>query len=290
MKFTLNAAALERMFALWNVPAPNDGLVLFALRGALPRPAPKGWTKSVVIETVTLDYLRMRCAIGAWDRKSGRIFVAPGSTVPHLDNVRKAAARTGRMKGRGTNQLEPGYYEDLAKGEHLQGKSQGHAALRQTGYRFYRRAPSLRAGSPPYTERSPLFFGNPYDNLHCAWNPDPASAGFRSAGCLVVAGWPHSPRRTDLPPAKNRNAGAWKIFHDLVYAASQKRFPLLLLPGEEVARALAAKRPPKDLLVYGSRGEAVKTLQRRLAARGRYKGRVDGKLGVSTYRAWKAGG
>ncbi len=308
MKFRLDARALERIFAAWNVPVPRERLVLFALRGALPRPAPGGWEKSIRLEAVTPDYIRMRCAIGVWDRETGRIFVAPGSTVPHLDNVRKAAARRGRMKGRGTNQLEPGFYPDLTKGEHLQGKPQGHAALRQTGYRFYRRATDFRNGKPPYTARSPLFFGNPYDNLHCAWNPDPAKAGFRSAGCVVVAGWPHSPRLTDEAPSRNKNAGAWKTFHDLIYAAPQRRFPLLLLPGEQVAKALSlnpSRRSPsarpegsrggvegrrETRLVYGSEGEAVRALQRRLAARGPYKGRVNGKLGVGTYRAWNAAG
>lgn len=285
MKFTLDASALERMFATWSVPVPQKGLVLFALRGCLPRLAPAGWKTSILLETVTPDFVHMRCAIGIWDRDRGLVFAAPGSTVPHRDNVKKAAARPGRMKGRGTNQLEPGFYTDLTKGEHLQGKPQGHAALRQTGYRFYRRAISFREGALPYTARAPLFFGNPYDNLHCAWNVDPGKEGFRSAGCVVVAGWPHSPRLPDAVPSANKNAGAWKIFHDLIYAAPQKKFPLLLLPGGDVAKALGAKKPAARL-VYGSQGEAVKALQRRLAARGLYKGRIDGKLGVGTYRAW----
>ena len=298
MKFTLDSAALERIFEAWNVPLPEKGQVLFALRGCVApagRQALTGWTKSVRLETARPDFVHMRCAIGIWDRERSRLFVAPGSTVPHRDNVKKAAARPGKMKGRGTNQLEPGFYTDLTKGEHLQGKPQGHAALRQTGYRFYRRALSFgRSASPaspasPYTERSPLFFGNPYDNLHCAWNVDPLTEGFRSAGCVVVAGWPHSPRLPDTAPSLNKNAGSWKIFHDLIYTAPQKKFPLLLLPGEDVAKALGTKKPAARL-VYGSRGDAVKALQRRLAARGLYKGRIDGRLGVGTYRAWNAAG
>jgi hypothetical protein len=289
MKFTLDAAALERIFGIWNVPVPERGLVLFALRGCRPLSPAKGFARSLRLETVTPDYRRMRCAIGIWDRDRGLVFAAPGSTVPHRDNVKKAAARPGKMKGRGTNQLEPGFYTDLTKGEHLQGKPQGHAALRQTGYRFYRRARAFRKDAPAYTTRDPLFFGNPYDNLHCAWNVDPKQDGFRSAGCVVVAGWPHSPRLPDAVPTVNRNTGAWKIFHDLIYAAPQRKFPLLLLPGEDAAKALGAKKPGARL-VYGSKGEAVKALQRRLAARGLYKGRVDGKLGVGAYRAWNAAG
>jgi hypothetical protein len=288
MKFALDAAALERLFAIWNIPVPRANLVLFALRGSLPHPAPKGWAKAVTLETVTPDHVHMRCTVGIWDRKTGRIFAAPGSTVPHRDNVLKAAARKGVMKGRGTNQLEPGYYTDLTKGEHLQGKPAGHAALRQTGYRFYRRAHLNKKGAlltSLYTDHDPLYFGNPYDNMHCAWNPNPDAAGFRSSGCVVIAGWPHSPRLPDAKP----NSGAWKTFHDLIYAAPQKTFPLLLLPAKDAAATLT-KKSPSPQLVFGSEGEAVKTLQKKLAAKGLYSGRINGKLGVSTFRAWNAAG
>jgi hypothetical protein len=292
----LDARALERLFQIWNLPLPATGTVLFALRGATPRdPAPAkagGWTASVALDLTPPDYVHQRCALGQWDRDRGLLFVAPGSTVPHRDNVLKAAARNGTMKGRGTNQLEPGFYEDLTKGEHLQGKPQGHAALRQTGPRFYRRAKVARKNPPLYTNRDPLYFGNPYDNLHCAWNKDPAEPGYRSAGCLVVAGWPHSPRLPDARPAGNRNQGPWKTFHDLLYGAPQQSFPLLLLEAGEAAKALREKAPGKTKarLTYGSQGPEVEKLQARLAARGLYKGRVTGRLGVSTYRAWNKAG
>jgi hypothetical protein len=292
-RLTLDNTTLERLFTLWNIPVPDKGLVIFALRGAIPasrsQAATKGWARTATLDLIAPDYRHMRCTIGLWNRATKQLFVAQGSTVPHRDNVLKAAARKGVMKGRGTNQLEPGYYTDLTKGEHLQGKPQGHAALRQTGYRFYRRAHLAGNGSgkkfPLYTGRDPLYFGNPYDNLHCAWNPDTKTEGFRSAGCVVVSGWPHSPRLADAQP----NAGAWKIFHDLIYAVPQKSFPLLLLPAEDVATALVAKKSsPK--MVFGSEGEPVKALQKKLAAKGLYGGRVTGRLGVSTYRAWNAAG
>jgi hypothetical protein len=287
---SLDSATLERLFTLWNIPLPSKGLVLFALRGAVPAHASKataGWAKSAALTLGAPDYRHMRCTIGIWDRSGGRVFVAQGSTVPHRDNVLKAAARKGVMKGRGTNQLEPGYYTDLTKGEHLQGKPQGHAALRQTGFRFYRRAHlgGNTAGQklPLYTVRDPLYFGNPYDNLHCAWNRDVTREGFRSAGCVVVSGWPHSPRLPDAQP----NAGAWKLFHDLIYAAPQKTFPLLLLPADEAIDSLTRQKHGTHL-VYGSQGDAVKTLQHKLKAKGLFGGKVTGRLGVSTYRAWKS--
>jgi hypothetical protein len=298
----LTHESLERMFAAFRVPLGEENLVLFGLRGSLPvkpvkamkatgsKNAEEGWSRSVQLRTVAVDHIHMRCTLGIWDRRGKRVFAAPGSTVPHKDNVVKAAARKGRTKGRGTNQLEPGFYTDLTKGEHLQGKRNGHQALRQAGYRFYRRSLT----GVPYRESSPLFYGNPYDNLHCGWNLDGQAPGFSSAGCMVVAGMPECPRRED----QGKNLGPWKIFHDLLYAAPQKTFPILLAPARAALAALspgagkqaaAGKRTAAktDLLLFGSEGEEVKNLQRKLAARGLYRGRITGHLDAPTYRAWK---
>jgi hypothetical protein len=297
---TLTHESLERMFAGFRIPLGDENLVLFGLRGCLPvmpekpvkpvkaKEADKGWSLSVQLRIVEVDHAHMRCTIGIWDRRGKRLFAAPGSTVPHKDNVVKSAARKGRTQGRGTNQLEPGFYTDLTKGEHLQGKRNGHQALRQTGYRFYRRSLT----GVPYRESSPLFYGNPYDNLHCGWNLDGQAPGFSSAGCMVVAGMPECPRRED----QRENLGPWKTFHDLLYAAPQKAFPILLAPSGAALAALGpavGKRAAKTdagktaLLLYGSQGEEVKTLQRKLAARGLYRGRITGRLDAPTYRAWK---
>jgi hypothetical protein len=275
---TLDSAALERLFQAYAIPLPPDGFVLFALRGAVPEKTPAKWSRSIRLRPSPVDHVHMRCTLGIWDRAGRRLFAAPGSTVPHRDNVRKAADRKGRMKGRGTNQLEPGYYTDLAKGEHLQGKTNGHEALRQTASRFYRRAPA----GLPYTSGSPLYYGNPYDNLHCGWNLDGSGPGFSSSGCMVVAGMPRCPRREDAPSDR----GPWKTFHDLLYAVPQRNFPILLALASEAGRLV--KGPAgKAALTYGSRGESVKALQRRLASQGAYRGRATGNLDARTYRAWK---
>jgi hypothetical protein len=276
---TLSHETLERLFSAYQLPVPGDGLLLFALRGCLPVGKVPGWSRSISARLAPVDHIHMRCTLGIWDRRGRRVYAAPGSTVPHRDNVMKAAARKGRAQGRGTNQLEPGYYTDLTKGEHLQGKRNGHQALRQTAYRLYRRS---RTGLP-FTAGAPLFYGNPYDNLHCGWNLDGKAPGFSSAGCMVVAGMPHAPRREDA--AENR--GPWKSFHDFLYAARQGSFPLLLLPAGEAAASLARGHAARTSLIYGSQGEEVKALQRRLAAQGRYRGRPTGKLDARTYRAWK---
>jgi len=275
--FHLDSAALERLFRAYGLPMPSTGLVLFALRGALPDTRPSGWVRSLRVRPARVDHVHMRCTLGIWDRDGGRIFAAPGSTVPHRDNVRKAAARKGNLKGRGTNQLEPGYYVDLSKGEHLQGKTNGHQALRQTASRLYRRSPR----GLPFSDASPLYYGNPYDNLHCGWNPDGLGPGFSSAGCMVVAGLPHCPRRPDAQP----NQGPWKAFHDLLYAAPQSAFPILLAAAGEALRLMRGSG--RAALTFGSEGEAVMALQRKLRGTGGYRGRITGRLDARTYRAWK---
>jgi hypothetical protein len=281
LDFEIDGNALRRLFRIWNLPLPEEELVLFGLRGSVPLQKPKGWTHRVKLKLMEPDYEHLRCTLGLWNQKTDKIFAARGSTVPHRENVLKAAARKGVMKGRGTNQMEPGFYQDLRKGEHLQGKPMGHAALRQSGYRFYRRSHH----APPYTRRDPLFFGNPYDNFHSSWNLEGSEPGFRSSGCLVMAGLPHCHRLPDSGP----NRGAWKIFHDLVYASPQKQFPLLLLPAAEVRAALIEKRG-QPRLCYGSQGEAVLELQKGLRRRKFYAGPFNGKLRVATYRAWNRAG
>ena len=295
----LTHESLERIFAAFHLPLGDENLVLFGLRGCLPvkplrasndsnasdaRNGNPVWSASVKLRSAEVDHIHMRCTLGIWDRRGKRLFAAPGSTVPHKDNVMKAAARNGRAKGRGTNQLEPGFYTDLTKGEHLQGKRNGHQALRQTGFRFYRRSLT----GVPYRGNSPLFYGNPYDNLHCGWNLDGRAPGFSSAGCMVVAGMPECPRRED----QGQNLGPWKIFHDLLYSVPQKTFPILLTTSRDALAALGAaseKRAPANthLLLFGSQGEAVKNLQRKLAVNGHYRGRISGRLDATTYRAWK---
>ncbi len=284
---TLSHATLEKIFAAYHVPkqghdGKNPGLILFAFRGGLPSRAMQSWGKSVKLKSLPVDHIHMHCTLGIWDPAGKRLFVAPGSTVPHKNQVEVAAARKGKLKGKGTNQMEPGYYTDLTKGEHLQGKRNGHQALRQTANRFYRRSPT----GLPFTKASPLFFGNPYDNLHCGWNLDGLAEGFSSAGCLVVAGLPYCPRRED----SQKNAGPWKIFHDLIYAANQQKFSLLLLPIESAMNALIGQPSGasglKSRLVYGSMGDAVKKLQRLLSIRKVYRGRETGILDARTYRAW----
>jgi peptidoglycan hydrolase-like protein with peptidoglycan-binding domain len=99
---------------------------------------------------------------------------------------------------------------------------------------------------------------------------------------MVVAGMPHCPRREDA----TEDRGPWKGFHDRLYAADQQSFPIFLVTAADAWPRLQSARTGASL-AYGSEGEAVKALQRKLAAAGSYRGRVTGRLDARTYRAWK---
>jgi hypothetical protein len=281
LNLKISHLSLEAIFSQWNIKLPPDNLILFAFRGFRPIKTISDWKKEIILEPKDLDYNHMHCTIGIWNRSNKKIFVARGSTVPFADNVMKAAKQKGKYQGKGVNQLEPGFYTDLTKGEHLQGKLNGHEALRQTANRFYRR--SLKGF--PYTNTDKLYFGNPYDNLHCGWNLKGDTEGYSSAGCLVVAGLPHCHRQDKPQP----NQGAWKNFHRLLYAEDQKNFSLLLLKGQDAVEALASLKK-KPSMCYGSSGLTVRLLQAALKRSGFYKGMLNGKLDAITYKAWNKSG
>ncbi len=278
----LNDANLKQLFHLLSLKLPkfDQDLVLFAIRAAQIAskknsdhsiPTITEWLSSVSLQSAKIDYNHMRCVLGIWDLKNQRIYAAPGSTVPNEKQLRLAHSKGGK----GANQLEPGFYQDFIKGEHLQGKARGHSALRQSASRFYRRP----VNSWRITKNAPLFWGNPHDNLHCAWNLDPEQTGFSSAGCLVVAGWPACPRIEK----QTENQGYWKEYHSRVYQSSQSRYPLLLLDYNILLKAFVQKHPQ---IVFGSSGEVVRKVQTKLKKLGLYLGALNGHMDTRTYRSY----
>jgi hypothetical protein len=285
----LTSDILDRLFVNWGLDwirqEQPDSHILLAIRGSKRASSPDNcgthfsrknlFTKKVFLESAKLDYQHMKCMLGMWKPQEQTLWLGIGSTVPHKKWVDKAI----KQEGKGCNQLEPGFYTDLTKGEHLQGKPRGHMALRQTAYRCIRRT----ARGIPYNKQDPLFYSNPYDNFHCAGNPHPEKAGYDSAGCLVLAGTAY---RSRLPKEEQvENTGPWAFFHDAVYDASlqQEQFPMLVM---EYSTLEKWYQSPDDIesLCFGSRGERVLTLQKKLKQEGLYKGKLDGLLGARTYR------
>ncbi len=277
MNETLTHKHLLRLFDLWHLLLPNQGYVLFAFRGLTPVSPSPNWKKCWRLTPKKVDYIHMHCSIGIWNTVSQSIYIAPGSTVPHKSQVELAVAKGGK----GANQLEPGFYNDYKKGIHGEAAENGHQALRQSSNRFIRRT----VRGIPYTNNDPLFFSNPYDNLHCGWQMDPSKKNYSSAGCIVVAGHAFAPKQPDPKP----NAGFWKIIHNILYSTSQRRYAFLLLDASQIRRSF--KRNPKGrFFCYGSSGPEVQRLQSFLKSEGIYKGGLSGQLDARTYKAWNQTG
>ncbi len=255
------------------IDSPKSELMLFAIRGALPTFAIGKWSSRIRINGAKPDYKHFRCSIGIWDPVQKKVLLVPGSTVPHISQVKLAAKKNGK----GANQMEWGLYDDFTKGEHLQGKPKGHLALRQTSNRFIRRTTK----GAPYNIKDKLYFSNPYDNLHCGWNKDWQQEGYSSAGCIVVAGWPFCPRS----PEMGEMEGPWKTFQAALYASPQKKFSLLLIEFQKLEKILNPTYKG-GLLCFGSRGEKVKLLQKKLKDNKLYTGTLHGQLDSRTYKAW----
>lgn len=271
LPFVLDVSQIKSLFTKLSLPVPEK-YSLLALRGyTLANHLDTGkFLDKVSICKTKIDYHHMRCCFVYWHPKKNKILVVPGSTVPHRDQVIMAASKGGK----GANQLEPGFFTDLTLGDHLQGKLRAHKALRQTRPRFIRRA----SQAPPYTSTDKLFFSNPYDNFHCAWNEKIEVSGFSSAGCMVVAGQPHCPALSSKPAS-----GPWKKLIHEIGKSKQENFSCLLLSQEQISQHLIKQISG---MIYGSTGAQVKEFQRWLKQSGFYKGPMNGVLDARTYKAW----
>lgn len=269
----LNINSIKHLYQSLSLPMPK-GWNVVALRGCILPDAPHSLQETWNVQKSPLNYENMRCILGLWNPNSKQFFLVPGSTVPLKENVLKGLNK----KGKGVNQMEPGFYTDLILGEHLQGKPRGHVGLRQSASRFFRRTER----GIPYTSEDKLYFANPYDNLHCAWNLDPSNKGYSSSGCMVVAGLPHCPRIS-----KDPHQGHYKKWIELILKSKQKNFSLLLLNFE---MALNIWENHQNPLLFGSMGADVKILQQELKKKGLYKGPIHGILDARTYKAWNQTG
>src|SRR5512140_1252853 len=128
MPFLLDDTLLRRLANINSFPIPEDGMVFFGLRGALPvNPDDCDFDAAHALNVENTDYVHPRCTLGQWTPADGMLAVFPGSTVPHSRYVRDALARGGV----GVNQLLTGYYGDYRKGVHKQGTITGHQAFVQ---------------------------------------------------------------------------------------------------------------------------------------------------------------
>lgn len=242
----LMLAICERNF----FPLPDNEMVFFGLRGCLPiDPEDHSFAASRSVQIADVNYVNPRCTIGQWLPAKKRLAVYPGSTCPNQDCVRGAKGRGGE----GANQLLTGYYT-FVKGMHHIGKPSGHQAFRQEELRVVLR--NVDDMDFDFEDRADQ--GNQADNLHCGFCAG-LDRGYSSAGCQVVAGFPN---RND---GRTRESGPWAFFRQAAYALNQASFRYVLVRGNEaeaMAQDLKLRRPA--LMRFGSKGEEVRTAQKKM--------------------------
>lgn len=177
--FTINSNILETLSSINHFTINEDELIFFGLRGTLPVDEDNHeYQKDHLVQLTEIDYSHPRCTLIQWKPSEKMIAIFPGSTVPHLRNIKRSLERGGR----GTNMLLTGYYEDYRKGWHKAGSDTGHQALRQNNKLPVRRT----ADDLDYDNDDRVEYTRPYDNLHAGWSMGPNHDYFSSAGCQVV--------------------------------------------------------------------------------------------------------
>lgn len=221
MSFTVKEKHLKRLCELNYFPVPEDGMILFGFRGALPTDVDGckfGREHGLVVKEI--NYTNPRCTLGQWLPTDGKIALFPGSTVPHRTYIKAAFAANGV----GANQMATGFFSDYRKGVHKPGKVTAHNAFRQTKGRPIRRT----SDDYDYQNDDRVEFANPFDNLHAAWCQGVNAINYASAGCQVIVGFPKCAK-----PNHKADVGPWKIFREYAYSIAQTSFPYVLFDGKD---------------------------------------------------------
>jgi len=270
--FTLTATHLKTLCHLNEFPIREEEMVFLGFRGCLPpNPADQTFAASHSLSLASINYLNPRCTLVQWLPGEETFAVFPASTVPHQKYIQSAFSNGGQ----GANELLTGYYTDFRKGRHKGFKSTGHEAFVQTNNRPYRRT----VDNLTYDPLDRVEMDNPGDNLHCGWFGG-LDAGYSSAGCQVVMGFPQCAQRSDEP-----NTGPWKVFHDEAYKRDQQSFGYALLNGTEVQRLVLSGAGGMERVRFGSEGERTSRVQTALKEKGYYEGDVEGQFGLRSLRA-----
>jgi hypothetical protein len=174
---TLNPSLIARLAARNNFTIPDDEIIFFGIRGALPIDiSGTPFSGSQVLRTADINHVHMRCTLGQYRPGAGELAVFPGSTVPSLPNIRAARARGGI----GANMLMLGKYR-YERGVHKVGRPSGHRAFRQAEFfPVWRSSDDLDFDLDDKPDLDGDFV---FDNLHCAYHDNLDTAGFSSAGC-----------------------------------------------------------------------------------------------------------
>lgn len=276
-EITIDRALIGRLAARNNFLIPDDDLLFFGIRGALPVDiSGTPFAAEHALRLTDFNHVQMRCTLGQLRLANDRLAVFPGSTVPSRPNV-EAARRNG---GTGANMLMLGKYR-YVRGIHKLGRPGGHRAFRQAEFfPVWRNSDDMDFD---LSDRPDLDGDLVWDNLHCAYHDNLDTPGFSSAGCQVICGHPRSAVRGNRP-----ETGPWKRFIDNSYgsAGAQARYTYLLFSGAEAA--MVAGKPDSEIMQsvrFGSSGDLVRIVQTALIAKGYELGTVDGDFGRNTIEA-----
>ncbi len=275
--FSLHSNHLERLCKLNSFPVPSDELVVFGIRGCLPAiDDAHDFAVSHPVEMTPINYRNPRCTLILWRPGEGTFAVFPGSTIPSINNIRRARLRDGR----GANRLMPCRLDGYFKGRHKHNGPTGHNALRNHDKLPVRRTTNdLLYNNLDEVETdatTPQF-----DNIHAGWCGG-LNKPYDSAGCQVLMGYPKCPRRDNRD-----NTGPWKAFVEAAYHSSQTNFTYTLLNSRDYRKvAVSQGHPLFARLRFGSEGELVEKVQRALQNHGHYQNHgVDGKFKMGTLEA-----
>lgn len=288
MAYDLSAAHLKAMFNLTNFPVPEDEIVFVGLRGTSPVDVNgTEFSSSHKVEDKGIDYLHMRCSLLQLNLRGDTFAIFPGSTVPHIDAVKKAVASGGE----GVNQLASCFLGKQStldrryyRGDHGLSSPLGpHRAFRNDN-----KLPIWRTSDDvDYEGTDKLRYSVAYDNIHCARQPNVASPKFSSNGCQVIAGVPGK----SISSGIESEQGPWRRFVKNAYEGAQTRFCYALFEEGEAQRTVELGAAKRSLTVrFGSQGELVSLLQSGLISAGYDVGPSgpDGDFGYATLKALRA--
>ena len=255
--FFVDDALLRRLARRNAFDVPSRGMVFVGIRGAAPvRPDDHGWGRSQPLNARPLDYRHMRCAFLQWRPEDALLAAFPGSTAPNIKAIERA-----RNGGDPANQVIPGCFSYL-RGQHKAGKPRGHDAFRQNSFMPVQRSrddSDFDLADAVDFARGSTAEHFVWDNLHAAFHSDPATEGYSSDGCQVVAGIPST------NDGQLTESGPWATFRANAYALDQDVFPYMLFEADDVEMvAASADGDIPVTLRYGSRGPLVGDLQRAL--------------------------
>jgi hypothetical protein len=272
-EITFSANNLQRLLRVNAYEYSKTDLTVFGIRGAKPTgSAFDSFSASHKIAISDVNYIQPNCLLGIWNPLDAKIALFPGSTVPHVNYIKK------HMQGiKKANCMMTGFYNHYAKGFHNPNERHAHQALKLATNIPMRRS----TNDLVYTNADPIEVGNPHDNIHAAYC-DTVTGNYSSAGCQVIVGQPKCKERNNA-----ENTGYWKKFYSIIYGdTAQTKFDYSLFRFVDAeAVAISADNPMQMRLRFGSCGNSVLELQQKLKAAGYFHTNLDGSFGRNTLEA-----